>query len=146
MGLFNVVGAIFYLVGTNTNLKELNGTFLCFGINSFIFSFENVRAFLLENLPWSGLLFIVISFLISAFYCFLGIFAIKGNKICLFLGTIFYFIDWVFLLLCYYIELVIIERSIIYLMIGVHLVISVFLIIAIIQYFKVIDLENLKTK
>lgn len=145
-GIFNIVGAIFYLVGTNGSVKELSGTFLCYGLNTFVFSLSSVREFLINSLPWSGILYIFSSFLLSAFFATVGIFAMKGKKICLFLGIGAYFIDWVFLLLCYYIKLVVIESSITYLMLGVHLVISVFLIISVIEYYKVIDIEKIRNK
>lgn len=141
-GIFNVVGSIFFTVSSNTNLSNFLGTFLCFGMNTFIFSLEPTYSFLVNFLPWSAIIYILVSFIISAIYCMLGFFSLNGNKIYLYSGIGLYFIDWIFLILCYLFNTPGITNDNLYLLIGVHIIITVFLLISLYQRYKVIDLDK----
>ena len=141
-GIFNVVGSIFFTVSSNNNISNFLGTFLCLGMNTFIFSLPQTYSFLVNGIPWSAILYIAVSLAFSAIYCMLGLFSLNGNKIFLYSGISLYFLDWVFLIMCYFFETPGITNDTIYLLIGVHLIITIFLLIALYQRYKVIELDK----
>ncbi|MGM9873605.1 MAG: hypothetical protein ACI31G_01625 [Bacilli bacterium] len=141
-GIFNVVGSIFFTVSGSNDLTNFLGAFLCFGTNTFIFSLPSTYSFLLSYLPWSAILYIAISFALSAIYCMLGFFSLNGNKKFLYSGIGLYFVDWIMLIMCYFFETPGVSNDSLYLLLGVHLVITIFLLIALYQRYKVIELEK----
>lgn len=141
IGIFNVVGAIFYLVQINGVSNNLMGQFLCLGLDMFIFSIPPVASFLINNLPWTVVIYLLLFFGTSAIYCWLGAVALRGKKNYLFAGSILYLIDWVFLLCCYFFRNDLISDESLFLMIGVHVIVTVFIFMAIYQYHKVISIE-----
>ncbi len=140
IGIFNVIGAIFYLVQIN-DVGDFAGQFLCLGLNMFIFSIPPVGEFLISNLPWSVIIYILLFFSFGALYAFLGVMANRGKGKYLYASLILYLIDWVFLLCCYFYLNAFLSSNSVFLMIGVHLIVTVFLFMAIYQYHKVISIE-----
>lgn len=81
-----------------------------------------------------------VSFILSAFTAWLGVMASQAKKKYLFACVIFYFIDWIFVLLAYFIAgepwMGLLFNG------GIHTIITFFLIIAVYEYYNVIKIEK----
>lgn len=135
-GALNVLGLIISFVQLNSDARAFN-PFLCYASNNFII---RVLTYIPEFSSYS-ILWYVISIIIaiasSAGMILLGVFAQQGKKYPLFIGTAIYTLD----LFCV-VPLIFVGEIIsnMWLTVGVHVIVLVFLGIAIYEYFNVIKL------
>ena len=137
VGVVNFVGLLvgiiqFYLQGSADSVPF----YYCFGISEFLFSFLQGR------IP--GVLFWIIvgvfTTATTAGAVLLGLFSSHGKKTLLFTMVGIYFGDWVFVLLAYFL----VTGNVIGLMInaGIHIVATFFIILAVFEYYNVINIEK----
>ena len=128
-----IIGHIQY-IGGNTLIPFS----FCYGVSNFFF-----------NLLWYGtsipeipimIIAYIVSFLLSLVTAWMGVMASQAKKNFLIACAVFYLIDWVFVLLAYFIAYG--PWSGLLFNGGIHVIISFFLIIAVYEYYNVIKIEK----
>ena len=113
--------------------------FLCFGSVDFIICLFLSNS-LLTATPWFYILSFLIAISVSALFILLSVFASQGKKIPLILMVILYFIDMIFIIPMGLMGLE--STGNLWLSIGVHTVIIVFMFIALYEYFNIIKIAQ----
>lgn len=138
VGIVNFVGLIigiiqYYIQNTGDTVPF----YLCFGVCDFLF---NMLAS--TSMPAALFWVIVVLFALAttAGAVLLGVFSSQGKKILLFSMAGVYLLDWAFVFLAFFVA----GESEIGLMInaGIHVVASFFVIVAIYQYYNVLNIEK----
>ena len=139
VGIINFVGLIvgiiqFYIQGTADTVPF----YYCFGICDFLFSWFAILPGLHPALFW--VIVAIITIATSAGAVLLGLFSSYGKKSLLITMLCVYAADWVFVLLSFFL----ITNDTIGLMInaGIHVVASFFLILALYEYYNVLNVEK----
>ena len=137
VGVVNFVGLLvgiiqFYIQGSADSVPF----YYCFGISEFLFSFMQGRV------P-TALFWVIVAIFTTATTAgavLLGLFSSHGKKKLLFTMVSIYFVDWVFVLLAYFL----VTGNVIGLMInaGIHVVATFFIILAVFEYYNVINIEK----
>ena len=137
VGVVNFVGLLvgiiqFYIQGSADSVPF----YYCFGISEFLFSFMQ------ERVP-TALFWVIVAIFTTATTAgavLLGLFSSHGKKKLLFTMVSIYFVDWVFVLLAYFL----VTGNVIGLMInaGIHVVATFFIILAVFEYYNVINIEK----
>ena len=137
VGVVNFVGLLvgiiqFYIQGSADSVPF----YYCFGISEFLFSFMQGRV------P-TALFWVIVTIFTTATTAgavLLGLFSSHGKKKLLFTMVSIYFVDWVFVLLAYFL----VTGNVIGLMInaGIHVVATFFIILAVFEYYNVINIEK----
>lgn len=130
-----LIGVIQFYIQKSNNVVPF---YYCFGISDFLFNLLNKTVTMPIALFWVMVAIITIS--LSAGAAILGLFASQGKKAFLFTMVGVYFLDWIFVLLAFFIA----GESTIGLMInaGIHVVATFFIIMAVYQYYNVINIEK----
>ena len=130
-----LIGVIQFYIQKSNNVVPF---YYCFGISDFLFNLLNKTVTMPIALFWVMVAVITIS--LSAGAAILGLFASQGKKVFLFTMVGVYFLDWIFVLLAFFIA----GESTIGLMInaGIHVVATFFIIMAVYQYYNVINIEK----
>ena len=130
-----LIGVIQFYIQKSNNVVPF---YYCFGISDFLFNLLNKTVTMPIALFWVMVAVITIS--LSAGAAILGLFASQGKKVFLFTMVGVYFLDWIFVLLAFFIS----GESTIGLMInaGIHVVATFFIIMAVYQYYNVINIEK----
>lgn len=130
-----LIGVIQFYIQKSNNVVPF---YYCFGISDFLFNLLNKTVTMPIALFWVMVAIITIS--LSAGAAILGLFASQGKKVFLFTMVGVYFLDWIFVLLAFFIA----GESTIGLMInaGIHVVATFFIIMAVYQYYNVINIEK----
>ena len=137
VGVVNFVGLLvgviqFYLQESADSVPF----YYCFGICEFLYSILDGR------IPTAAFWVIVSIFTTAttAGAVLLGLFSSHGKKKLLFLMISIYFVDWIFVLLAYFL----VTGNVIGLMInaGIHVVATFFLVLAVFEYYNVINIEK----
>ena len=128
-----IIGHIQFLSGTT----EIPFSF-CYGVSTFILDilWYNV------SLDTYAIIIIayVISFALSGVTAWMGVMSSQANKKFLFACVIFYFFDWIFVLLAFFIAGE--PWSGLLINGGIHAIITFFLVMAVYQYYNVIKIEK----
>ena len=136
-GVINFFGLIVAIIQLNTTATHSFNPFLCYSSNILVFRLSMLIPGLSEiNFLWY-LLVIAVSLITSVGMILLGVYAQQGKKIHLFTGVSLYVLD-----LFLTIPLIFIEDSYtnLWLIAGIHVIILVFLIVAIYEYFNIIKI------
>ena len=135
-GALNVIGLIVALIQLNSETKTFS-PFLCFSTNNlcfrlmmFIPGLESI------NFLWYFLC-IIIAIIFGAGMAACGVFAQQGKKIPLFIGLVFYTIDMFTTISLNFVGE---STANLWLISGIHVIIIVFLAIAVYEYFNIIKL------
>ena len=130
-----LIGVIQFYIQKSNNVVPF---YYCFGISDFLFNLLNKTVTMPIALFWVMVAVITIS--LSAGAAILGLFASQGKKVFLFTMVGVYFLDWIFVLLAFFVA----GESTIGLMInaGIHVVATFFIIMAVYQYYNVINIEK----
>ena len=130
-----LIGVIQFYIQKSNNVVPF---YYCFGISDFLFNSLNKTVTMPIALFWVMVAIITIS--LSAGAAILGLFASQWKKVFLFTMVGVYFLDWIFVLLAFFIA----GESTIGLMInaGIHVVATFFIIMAVYQYYNVINIEK----
>lgn len=130
-----LIGVIQFYIQKSNNVVPF---YYCFGISDFLFNLLNKTVTMPIALFWVMVAIITIS--LSAGAAILGLFASQGKKVFLFTMVGVYFLDWIFVLLAFFVA----GESTIGLMInaGIHVVATFFIIMAVYQYYNVINIEK----
>lgn len=130
-----LIGVIQFYIQKSNNVVPF---YYCFGISDFLFNLLNKTVTMPIALFWVMVAIITIS--LSAGAAIVGLFASQGKKVFLFTMVGVYFLDWIFVLLAFFVA----GESTIGLMInaGIHVVATFFIIMAVYQYYNVINIEK----
>lgn len=130
-----LIGVIQFYIQKSNNVVPF---YYCFGISDFLFNLLNKTVTMPIALFWVMVAVITIS--LSAGAAILGLFASQGKKVFLFTMVGVYFLDWIFVLLAFFVA----GESTIGLMVnaGIHVVATFFIIMAVYQYYNVINIEK----
>lgn len=141
-GVVNFVGLIIGIVQHYTDSANAESPipfYFCFGLNDLLFSwFETFN--LHPALFW--VIVGVIALATTAGAVLLGVYASMGKKKVLFAMIIAYGVDWLFILVK---NLLLFERDGLIgllLNVGIHVIISFFIIVAVYQFYNVINIEK----
>jgi hypothetical protein len=136
-GVLNFFGLIVAIIQLNTSNINTFNPFLCFSSNILAFKGLMVAGIFIDN----KILWYIVSFLIaiisSVGMIILGVYAKQGKKVHLFMGVSLYVLD----MFCT-IPLIFIEENLasLWLIAGIHVIITAFLIVAIYEYFNIIKI------
>lgn len=130
-----LIGVIQFYIQKSNNVVPF---YYCFGISDFLFNLLNKTVTMPIALFWVMVAIITIS--LSAGAAILGLFASQGKKVFLFTMVGVYFLDWIFVLLAFFVA----GESTIGLMInaGIHVVATFFIIMAVYQFYNVLNIEK----
>ena len=128
-----IIGHIQYLAG-NTLIPFS----FCYGVSNFFLNLLWYGTTISEI--WIMVIAYVVSFILSGVTAWMGVMCSQARKNFLIACAIFYLIDWVFVLLAYFIAYG--PWSGLMFNGGIHVIISFFLIIAIYEYYNVIKIEK----
>ena len=139
VGVINFIGLLvgiiqFYIQSSADKVPF----YYCFGICDFSFNLLSYANGLPAWLFW--IIVVLIAGLTTSGAILLGLFASQGKKKVLFAMAISYLVDWIFCFLAYYVA----GEEVLGLMInaGIHVVASFFVIMAIYQYYAVLNVEK----
>ena len=138
VGIVNFVGLIIGIIQYYIqNAGDTVPFYLCFGVCDFLF---NMLASTSMPAALFWVIIVVFALATTAGAVLLGVFASQGKKILLFSMTGVYLLDWAFVFLAFFVA----GESEIGLMInaGIHVVASFFVIVAIYQYYNVLNIEK----
>ena len=135
-----VIGVLGLMVGIAQHYIQGYDTipfYYCFGICDFLLT---LLYNLGMNVVWFWIVAVLAVLLSASGAIVLGVFSSYGKKPVLFAMLGYYFLDWIFTFLAFFVA----GESIIGLMInaGIHVVVSFFLIMALYQYYNVINIEK----
>ena len=137
VGVVNFVGLIvgiiqYYAQGTESSVPF----YYCFGVCDMLFS----ALYGSIHIAWFYVIVAATSLLTTSGAVLLGLFASYGKKRFLYTMAIVYLVDWVVVILNY----ALITRNLIGLLInaGIHAIATFFIIMAIYQYYNVINIEK----
>lgn len=128
-----IIGHIQYATGSVANPPF----YFCFGMGNFLFD-------LLYNsgldIVWLYVIAYIVSFLLTGGAVLLGVFSSQAKRNILFTTVSIYFIDWVFVLLAFFLA----GETWTGLLFngGIHVIITFFLILAVYEYYNVINIEK----
>ncbi len=141
-GIFNVLGLAVGIVQifSSPETEHTLPLYFCFGLFDIFFNL-----IIKEIIDWSNAyvgfgLAIFVAMIMSIGAILLSVFASQGRKRPLIIATGLYFIDWVLVLIAYFLSLESWQNLI--MSCGFHLIISACLAYAIYQYFNVINIEK----
>lgn len=136
-GIVNFVGLIIGNIQFATGNIETPPFYFCFGISDFAFSLLYYSGMSLVPLY---VIAYVVSFILTGGAVALGVFSSQAKKKALFAEVIIYFVDWVFVLLAFFLA----GETWIGLLFngGIHAIITFFLVIAIYEYYNVFNIEK----
>lgn len=136
-GIFNVLGLAIGIVQVSSGVSDTLPFYFCFGILDILF---NSLIVMINNVYAEFAIAIVVAMALSVGAILLSVFASQGRKRPLIIATGLYFIDWVLVLIAYFLSLESWQNLI--MSCGFHLIISACLAYAIYQYFNVINIEK----
>ena len=138
VGIINFVGLLVGIIQYFSQSIEWMPFYLCFGICDFTFSL----LFPIMGVKSIGFWFIVfgLSILTTSGAVLLSVFSAQGKKKVLFAMLIAYLVDWIMVFLAHFVA----GEDLLGLMInaGIHVVASFFLILALYQYYSVLNVEK----
>ena len=139
VGIVNFVGLLIGVIQYYIqNSGDVVPFYYCFGICDFLFNWFATFNGLHPAAFW--VIVAIISLATTAGAVLLGLFAAQGKKKILFLMVGIYFLDWIFVFLAFFL----VGESTIGLLInaGIHIVATFFIIMAIYQYYNVLNIEK----
>lgn len=136
-GVVNFVGLIIGHIQYATAAVADPPFYFCFGISNFGF---NLLYYSGLNVVWVYVIAYIASALLTGGAVLLGVFGSQAKKSILYATAIIYFVDWVFVLLAFFIA----NETWTGLLFngGIHAIITFFLIVAIYEYHNVINIEK----
>lgn len=137
VGVLNLFGLIVGTIQFYTMDFESIPTYYCFGVSDFLFTLLSVTSIHIA-LYW--VLLILFTLATTSGAVLLGVYSSYGKRIFLFIMLGFYFVDWIFCFLTYF--LLVDNVTGIMINAGIHTVASFFLIMALFYYYKVINIEK----
>ncbi len=147
IAIFNVIGAIFFLVPISGG-ESYWGHFLCLSFQMFIFTQAPIMSWMLDNVIFASILFMVVAAGIAAVVCWLGVEARLGKKKYMYASYIIYIVDWVFLILLYSVRNEYSDTYMSYnelwLMLGMHVITAYFAIRGFFYYRRVFAIEYIR--
>lgn len=139
VGVVNFVGLLigiiqFYIQSSS----DVVPFYYCFGVSDFLFNLLNRYTTMPIALFWVIVGLVTVA--LTAGAVLLGLFSSLGKKKFLFTMVSVYFLDWIFAILAYFVA----GESVMGLMInaGIHVVATFFIIMAVYQYYNVINIEK----
>lgn len=138
VGVVNFIGLIIGIVQYFTQSRDWMPFFYCFGICDFTFSM--LFPVMGVTSPWFWIIVAFLSLATTAGAVLLGVFSSYGKKVYLFAMIIAYFIDWIMVFLAHFVA----GEDLLGLFInaGIHIIASFFIIMALYQYYNVINIEK----
>ena len=138
VGVVNFIGLIIGIIQYFIQDSGWLPFYYCFGINDFTFSL--LFPIMGVKSVWFWIIVATFSLATTAGAVLLGVFSSYGKKIYLFAMIIAYFIDWIMVFLAHFVA----GEDLLGLMInaGIHVVASFFIIMALYQYYNVINIEK----
>lgn len=136
-GIVNFVGLIIGNIQYATGNVEIPPFYFCFGVSDFAFSLLYYSGM---NVVTLYVIAYIVSFVLTGGAVALGVFSSQAKKKALFAEVIIYFVDWVFVLLAFFIA----NETWIGLLFngGIHAIITFFLVIAVYEYYNVFNIEK----
>ena len=128
-----IIGHIQYIAG-NTIIPFS----FCYGVSNFFLDLLWLRTTVDEYVVLA--IAYGVSFVLSAVTAWMGVMSSQANKKFLYACIIFYFIDWIFVLLAFFIAGE--QWSGLLFNGGIHTIITFFLVMALYQYYNVIKIEK----
>lgn len=136
-GVVNFVGLIIGHIQYATGNVANPPFYFCFGVGNFLF---NLLYYSELEIVWLYVIAYVVSFLLTGGAVLLGVFSSQAKKNILFVTVGAYFVDWVFVLLAFFVA----NETWTGLLFngGIHAIITFFLILAVYEYYNVINIEK----
>lgn len=137
VGIVGVLGLMVGIIQHYIQGYDSVPFYYCFGICDFLLTlFMNLGM----NIVWFWIVAAILVISTAAGAILLGVFSSYGKKWVLFTMIGYYFVDWIFSFLAFFVA----GETIVGLMInaGIHVVVSFFLIMALYQYYNVINIEK----
>lgn len=137
-GVVNFVGLIVGVIQYYAQGNEFMPFFYCFGTCDFVFTL--LEPILGLNSVWFWLIVAVLLIATTSGAVLLGLFSSQGKKVVLYTMLGVYLVDWIMVFLAFFVA----GESWIGLLInaGIHVIVSFFLIVALYQYYNVINIEK----
>ncbi len=137
-GVVNLVGLIVGVIQYYAQGQEYLPFFYCFGVNDFLFTL--LEPILGLNSVWFWLIVAAMLLITTSGAVLLGLFSSQGKKVILFIMLGVYLTDWIMAFLAFFVA----GESWIGLLInaGIHVIVSFFLVVALYQYYNVINIEK----
>ena len=139
VGVVNFVGLLVGIIQYYAqNIESRVPFYYCFGFGDFLFNILAVINGMPAALFW--VIVVLVTLLTTVGAVLLGLFSSFGKKKYLYAMVIAYFIDWIFSFLAFFVA----GEDTIGLMInaGIHVVATFFVILAVYQYYQVINIEK----
>lgn len=138
VGVVNFIGLIVGIIQYFTQSRDWMPFFYCFGICDFTFSM--LFPIMTINNPWFWVIVALMSLATTAGAVLLGVYSSYGKKKILFTMLIAYFVDWIMVFLAHFVA----GEDLLGLFInaGIHIIASFFIILAVYQYYNVINIEK----
>lgn len=137
-GVVNQMGLTIGIIQYFVQGRDWMPFYLCFGVCDFTF----LMLFPIMGIssPWFWIIVAVLLTATTAGAVLLGVFSSQGKKSFLLTMLIAYFVDWIMVFLAHFIA----GEDLLGLMInaGVHVVVSFFIIMAVYQYYNVLNIEK----
>lgn len=138
VGVVNFVGLLIGIIQYYTQKSDWMTFCYCFGVSDFLFSLLFPR--MGETSVWFWLIVAFFSIITTAGAVLLGVFSSYGKKKVLFAMVIAYFVDWIMVFLAHFVA----GEDLLGFLInaGIHVIASFFIILAIYQYYMVLNIEK----